>query len=118
MSNVGISDVEGEPPKQYFLDDPLTYKGKAKIGTGLSIFEAMSFCDQHLLELDIPLYMFVGKMDQVANYEPMKIIFDNHPNEKKILHSPDNMGHYMLEDPEYAIFVKSSAEFLLSLTDN
>lgn len=117
MSNMGITKIEGDEEKQYFLDDPLTYKGKIKIGTGLTMYEALRFTDEHLLELNVPLYLLVGMEDQVSDYEPMKEIFDNHPCEHKILHSPDDMGHYMLDHSEYPNFIKNSAEFLLSLIE-
>ncbi|KAK5577686.1 hypothetical protein RB653_002631 [Dictyostelium firmibasis] len=65
--NVLDRSIKDPQKRVEHANHPLTYKGRARIGTGLAILKATSFLQSHLEDISVPLLILHGSLDRVSS---------------------------------------------------
>lgn len=78
----GIVKFKADKPRNpdiinYLNSDPLIYKGKIRVGTGITILEAMDYARKNIGLVNTPFYLLQGKDDTVSNPKGADIFYEN-----------------------------------------
>jgi alpha-beta hydrolase superfamily lysophospholipase len=60
----------------YMKNDPLIYKGKMSVGTGLTIVDSINYSNNNLNKVTTPCYLLQGKHDTICKYEGASNFFE------------------------------------------
>jgi acylglycerol lipase len=84
-----------------FQRDPLTYKGKMRVRTGLSISETARYVREHLADLKLPVLFLHGEADGICPPSGSKLAYKHASSEDKTLKLYPGMMHEIFNEPEH-----------------
>lgn len=85
-----------------FEQDPLTYKGKMRVGTGIQVNHAARWLREHLAELHLPLLLLHGEADAAVTPEGSRLAYAQAASTDKKLIMYPNLYHEIMNEPEQA----------------
>lgn len=68
ITNKAISD--------YLQNDPLIYKGRLRIGTGLTLLESIKYSNENLEKVSTPFYILHGALDKESDPKGSTIFYE------------------------------------------
>lgn len=71
------------------MNDPLIYRGKIRIGTGITIIEGQKEASLRAKEIHTPIYILHGKDDRITNYKGSEKFFNDVPIKDKTIFIAD-----------------------------
>eukprot|EP01133_Synstelium_polycarpum_P003685 gene3685-4241_t len=80
--------------------DPLTYKGRARIGTGLAILRVTSFLQSRLKDIKVPLFILHGSDDRVSSPLVSEQLYNEASSQDKTLKIYEGMWHGLTSEPD------------------
>jgi acylglycerol lipase len=62
---------------EYIANDPLIYKGKLRVATGLTIIDSIQYSNDNINRVKTPVYLLQGRQDNICKPEGASKYFDN-----------------------------------------
>jgi hypothetical protein len=82
------------------LEDPLNYTGKVRLGTGITMLDAMATLTTRLAETTVPL-LFVHGTSDIVTYHPAAVqVFKAASSQDKTFVTYEDLFHGMFAEPE------------------
>jgi len=79
---------------------PLTYKGRARLGTGLAILKVTDYLQSHLEQIKVPLFIGHGSLDLVSSPIVSEELYQKASSEEKTLKIYEGMWHGLTCEPD------------------
>lgn len=100
---VPLSTLSHDPAVlRAFEQDPLTYKGKMRVGTGIQINHSARWVRDHLGELRLPLLLVHGEADAAVTVQGSRLAYAQAASiDKKLITYPD-LYHEIMNEPQQA----------------
>ncbi|KAI9140248.1 Alpha/Beta hydrolase protein [Paraphysoderma sedebokerense] len=95
-----------------FFEDPLTYHGRIRVGTGLAIKDAMLDLSQNLSEITVPLFFGHGDEDPVCCIKSSKLVFERIGSRDKIFQVYKNCQHDLYVEPKAQAMFKDIMDWM------
>ncbi|EGC38019.1 hypothetical protein DICPUDRAFT_29341 [Dictyostelium purpureum] len=84
---------------------PLTYKGRARLGTGLAILKVTSYLQDHLKDVNVPLLICHGSLDRVSSPKVSEELYSLAKSKDKTLKIYQSFWHGLTcEETSYIIY--------------
>ena len=83
-----------------YEQDPLVYGGGVRARVGHAILQNVQHIEQHTDAFTLPLYLFHGTADRIADPEGSRRLFERAPTEDKTLKLYDGLLHETMNEPE------------------
>ncbi|KAF2077884.1 hypothetical protein CYY_000846 [Polysphondylium violaceum] len=79
---------------------PLTYRGRARLGTGLAILKVTDYLQSHLEQVKVPLFIGHGSLDLVSSPVVSEELYNKASSTEKTLKIYENFWHGMMCEPD------------------
>ena len=76
-------DLKGDGYGEIYEKDPLTYKGKLQIGTGMTVYDGLVYMDQRKNLIKVPVFIFIGSEDTVSQPKDIDQYYEEISSEDK-----------------------------------
>ncbi|EFA80133.1 putative phospholipase [Heterostelium album PN500] len=101
--NVLDRNIKDPKKREEHATHPLTYKGRARLGTGLAILKVTSHLQSKLADVKVPLFIAHGSEDKVSSPEVSKELYKASTSLDKTLKIYEGMWHGLTSEPECQI---------------
>ncbi len=66
MFTLNIEKPEDKAIQEYIANEPLFYKGKLRVGTGLTIIDSIQYSNENIHRVKTPCYLVQGQKDNIC----------------------------------------------------
>lgn len=95
-----------------FQRDPLTYKGKMRVRTGVSISETSRYVREHLANLKLPVLFLHGEADGICPPSGSKLAYKTASSTDKTIKLYPGMMHEIFNERERSIVLADVVDWL------
>lgn len=101
--------IDDQAIVKYINSDPFIYKGKLRVGTGMTIMDSVKYSNENYQKVSTPVYLLHGRNDTIVNYSGASNYFEKIPVKDKTFLLLDDMHHHFIRTPEINSYVKDIA---------
>ncbi|EGG18287.1 putative phospholipase [Cavenderia fasciculata] len=98
--NVNALNIKDPKKRAEHANHPLTYKGRARLGTGVAILKVTSKLQQQMANVNVPLLILHGSEDKVSSPLVSQELYKVAKSQDKSLKIYPGMWHSLTSEPE------------------
>jgi len=120
VPRVNVIDISYryEEHREFARNNPFTYKGKIRLGTGLEILRVTDYLQANLTNITTPMLILHGTGDLVTSHESSEALFNKAKSRDKTLKLYAGLWHMLLLEPGFEKIDEDVANWINARIDS